>query len=304
MDIAKGESGTLRKSLLLETENDPRNSIDVPLVNSIVQPVSNIPVSAPASPASPTPTPTPTPTAASAAAAAAVLAVSTIMNGMVDSDEDRSLPGPLMSSRKYDSENSDSEENNLSFEQLKNELIVLKRKKKELKITQVNENQVLNSTPSLLGYAEASGPGYGFGSGIVGGEPSPEDSVDHWRVMGLLEASKKRAKTVVEMFLPSVFGLRRLLRVHAVLCCAVLCGVLCGVVWCGVLCCVVWCGVVWCGVVWCAVMCAALWCCVLCGALCCAMLCCAVVCFVLLSFFSQARIIVPYSFVSFLSPIF
>lgn len=120
---------------------------------------------------------------------------------MIDSDDDRG-------SKKYDSEDSDSEENNLSFEQLKNELIVLKRKKKETKIAQVNENQVLNSSR----FTETTGPGYGFGSGIVGGEASPEDSADHWRVMGLLEASKKRAKTVVEMFLPSVFGLRRLIR--------------------------------------------------------------------------------------------
>ena len=155
---------------------------------------------------------------------------------MIDSDDDRG-------SKKYDSEDSDSEENNLSFEQLKNELIVLKRKKKETKIAQVHENQVLNSTR----FTETTGPGYGFGSGIVGGEASPEDSADHWRVMGLLEASKKRAKTVVEMFLPSVFGLRRLIRVGDVLYCTVL---YCTVLYCTVL----YCTVLYCTVLYCTVL--------------------------------------------------
>jgi hypothetical protein len=211
MDAAKSANGILKKGGPLEIDTDFRDSNDASTVNGI-------PTSA-------------TPASSTTSAAAAAVAASAIMNGMIDSDDDRSSQGPLLGSKRYDeSEDSDSEENNLSFEQLKNELIVLKRKKKELKNAQVNENQVLNPAPSLLGYTESTGTGCGFGSGMLGGDASPEDSADHWRVMGLLEASKKRAKTVIEMFLPSVFGLRRLIRVGTVAYCG---AVQCGVVWCG-----------------------------------------------------------------------
>lgn len=209
MDAAKGANGILKKGGPLEIETDCRDSIDASTVNGIPLAVSGIPSSA-------------TPASSTASAAAAAVAASAIMNGMIDSDDDRSSQGPLTGSKRYDeSEDSDSEENNRSFEQLKNELIVLKRKKKEQKNAQVNESQVLNPAPSLLGYTESTGTGYGFGSGMLGGDTSPEDSADHWRVMGLLEASKKRAKTVIEMFLPSVFGLRRLIRVGFVVWCSV-----------------------------------------------------------------------------------
>lgn len=203
MDAGKGANGILKKGGPLEIDTDFRDSIDTSTVNGLPLAVSGISTSA-------------TPASSTTSAAAAV-AASAIMNGMIDSDDDRSSQGPLIGSKRYDeSEDSDSEENNLSFEQLKNELIVLKRKKKELKNAQVNESQVLNPAPSLLGYTESTGTGCGFGSGMLGGDASPEDSADHWRVMGLLEASKKRAKTVIEKFLPSVFGLRRLIRVSPV----------------------------------------------------------------------------------------
>lgn len=214
MDAGKGANGILKKGGPLEIDTDFRDSIDASTVNGVPLAVSGVSTS-------------PAPASSTISAAAAV-AASAIMNGMVDSDDDRSSQGPLIGSKRYDeSEDSDSEENNLSFEQLKNELIVLKRKKKELKSAQVNESQVLNPAPSLLGYTESTGAGCGFGSGMLGGDASPEDSADHWRVMGLLEASKKRAKTVIEMFLPSVFGLRRLIRVSTV---AKYCVVKCGVV--------------------------------------------------------------------------
>jgi hypothetical protein len=204
MDAGKGANGILKKGGPLEIDTDFRDSIDTSTVNGLPLAVSGISTSA-------------TPASSSTSAAAAV-AASDIINGMIDSDDDRSSQGPLIGSKRYDeSEDSDSEENNLSFEQLKNELIVLKRKKKELKNAQVNESHVLNPAPSLMGYTESTGTGCGFGSGMLGGDASPEDSADHWRVMGLLEASKKRAKTVIEMFLPSVFGLRRLIRVGTVM---------------------------------------------------------------------------------------
>jgi hypothetical protein len=216
MDTGKGANGILKKGGPLEIDTDFRDSIDTSTLNGLPLAVSGIHSSA---------------TPASSTTSAAAVAASAIMNGMIDSDDDRSSQGPLIGSKRYDeSEDSDSEENNLSFEQLKNELIVLKRKKKELKNAQVNESQVLNPAPSLVGYAESTGTGCGFGSGMLGGDASPEDSADHWRVMGLLEASKKRAKTVIEMFLPSVFGLRRLIRVSPVKYC---------VVWCDVMTCVV-----------------------------------------------------------------
>ena len=46
------------------------------------------------------------------------------------------------------------------------------------------------------------------------GEETPEDLDDYWRVMEVLEPSKKKAKTVVELFLPSIHTLRKLIRVR------------------------------------------------------------------------------------------
>jgi hypothetical protein len=112
----------------------------------------------------------------------------------------------MMVNKNYDEDEKDKEENNLSFEQLKHELIIHKRKKKEKKMVKINENPTKCLMPSPSETPDST-------LRMVG-EPSPEDGVDYWRVMGLLDTPRKRAKTVVEMFLPSVQTMRRLIRVR------------------------------------------------------------------------------------------
>lgn len=106
----------------------------------------------------------------------------------------------------YDEDEKDRGENNLSFEQLKNELVIHKRNKKEKKMVNINENPVQRAAP------------FGSIDAVCAidctGKASPEEDADYWRMMGILDPSKKRAKTVVELFLPSVHAIRRLVRVR------------------------------------------------------------------------------------------
>ena len=105
----------------------------------------------------------------------------------------------------YDDDDEENrEENNLSFEQLKNELIIHKRKKKDNnKKVKINEITDKSLKPTE---AECT-------IRFVG-EETPEDTDDYWRMISLLEPFKQKAKTVVELFLPSIHTLRKFLRVR------------------------------------------------------------------------------------------
>ena len=106
-----------------------------------------------------------------------------------------------------DDDDKDREENNLSFEQLKNELIIHKRKKKDSKKVKINEatdkvvKSVLISTEAECTIRFV-------------GEETPADTDDYWRMISLLEPFKQKAKTVVQLFLPSIHTLRKFLRVR------------------------------------------------------------------------------------------
>jgi hypothetical protein len=130
----------------------------------------------------------------------------TMRSNPLDIDDEKSMVSHMMETKNYDEDEKDKEENNLSFEQLKHELIIHKRKKKEKKMVKINENPTKCLMPSPSDTPD--------GTLQLMGEASLEDGVDYWRVMGLLDAPRKRAKTVVEMFLPSVHTLRRFIRVR------------------------------------------------------------------------------------------
>lgn len=131
---------------------------------------------------------------------------SALRSSPLDLDDEKAMMTLMMDSKKYDEDEKDKEENNLSFEQLKHELIIHKRKKKEKKMVKINENPTKCLMPSLSDTPD--------GTMQLLGDACPEDGVDYWRVMSLLDAPRKRAKTVVEMFLPSVYTMRRLIRVR------------------------------------------------------------------------------------------
>ena len=106
-----------------------------------------------------------------------------------------------------DDDDKDREENNLSFEQLKNELIIHKRKKKDSKKVKINEatDKVVKSV-SIPTEAECT---IRFVE-----EETAADTDDYWRMISLLEPVKQKAKTVVQLFLPSIHTLRKFLRVR------------------------------------------------------------------------------------------
>lgn len=89
-----------------------------------------------------------------------------------------------------------------SFEDLKKEYTKNKKLKKENeKIVRINENTNFKNS----NFSPHREP-------ILIGNVENYDLCDYWRVMGSLDENKKRAKNVVELFLPSVKKLRKLIR--------------------------------------------------------------------------------------------